>query len=318
MKTPLVSVIVVCYNQADFIMEALDSVRLQYYEQLEMIIVDNGSSDGSQEKIKTWLWMYGKEKSVPVFFHSQSINYCKAFNEALEITKGQYVIDLSGDDYLMPDHVEKSVFKLVNHQQVAVCSSNALLVDQKGKQIDSFFPMSVDGSTMGKVPEGDIYETVIRKYFVCTPTMVFDAKILKREGGYNEELVYEDFDVITRLSRKHSFIFSDHLGVRKRLHHQSFSKQQYKRYQSDILKSTFKVCQNIAIMNKSAEERHALIFRCMHEAKHALASANFEVAYRFLDLAEKLGASGIALKLYKLWHGTKLDLSHWYEKIRDR
>ncbi|AWW32319.1 glycosyl transferase [Echinicola strongylocentroti] len=316
MGQPLVSIIVVCHNQSDFIFEALDSALGQDYPLLEIIIVDNGSTDGSVEKIKTWLWMYDKGRSIKTFLYEEPINYCEAFNEALETAQGEYVIDLSGDDVLRPMHVKTSVKTLLARPDAGLCSSNAYLVKATGEKIDAFFPVSKKGETMGEVPQGDVYEKVIMRYFVSTPTIVFDTLKLKRIGGYDETLVYEDFDIITRLARKYPFVFSDHIGVEKRIHKKSFSVQQYSSRSSAMLHSTVKVCRNIAIMNRSSSERKALIFRCIHETKHALASANFEAAGQLIDLAESLGANGLAIKLCKLWQGMKLDVSFLYERLK--
>ncbi|GGF30092.1 glycosyltransferase [Echinicola rosea] len=316
MVSPLVSVVVICHNQGDYILDALNSVLRQDYPVLEIIVVDNGSKDDSVDKIKTWLWMNDQERAVKTFVYEQPVNYCEAFNEALVSTQGDYVIDLSGDDVLGKEHISKSVQTLREHPEAALCSSNANLVNENGTQIDTFFPVSQQGEILGKVPQGDVYERVIMRYCVCTPTVVFDAFKLKRIGGYNEGLVYEDFDILTRLARKYPFAFSGHLGVNKRIHRGSFSRQQYRTRSSEMLVSTVEVCKNIAIMNRTASERKALIYRCMHEAKHALGSANFEAAGELLHLAESLGASGLAIKLFRLWHGMKLDVSILYEKLR--
>ncbi|QDH79969.1 glycosyltransferase [Echinicola soli] len=316
MDYPLVSVIVICHNHSDYIFEALNSVLGQEYPSVQIIIVDNGSQDESVEKIKTWLWMNDKERSVRTFLYENPINYCEAFNEALASALGDYVIDLSGDDVLRPLHIKKSVKELKGHPEAGLCSSNANLVSEDGLQIDTFFPIDQQGKTMGWVPRGDVYEQVIMRYCICTPTIVFDTLKLKRIGGYNEELVYEDFDIITRLARKYPFAFSDHLGTDKRIHGSSFSRQQYQTKSSAMLESTVKVCQNIAIMNKTSLERKALIFRCMHEAKHALGSANFESADKLIHLAERLGATGLAIKFFRLWHEMKVDVSFFYEKLR--
>ncbi|AGA79061.1 glycosyltransferase [Echinicola vietnamensis] len=316
MDVPLVSVIVICHNHGDYVFEALNSVLSQEYPSLEMIIVDNGSQDGSIDKIKTWLWMNDKERSVKSFLYEHPINYCEAFNEALETAQGDYVIDLSGDDVLIPSHLEKSVQALRQCPEAGLCSSNANLINEEGKHIDTFFPVNQKGHVMGQVPEGEVYERVVMRYCVCTPTIVFDSVKLKQIGGYNEALVYEDFDIMTRLARKYPFAFSDHIGVNKRIHGKAFSRQQYKTKSSSMLDSTVKVCKNIAIMNRTGFERKALIYRCVHEAKHALASANFGPADELLHLAESLGANGLAVKLLRLWHGMKLDVSFLYERLK--
>lgn len=316
MEKPWVSIICTCFNQGKFVRATLDSVAQQSYENVELIVVDNGSSDGSVEKIKAWIEANDRKNFTLTFFHESRLNYCRVFNEALNQSKGDYVIDLAGDDCLYPDHVARSVMAFRHQPSAAVCSSNAHLSREGSQLMPTFFPTDSIGKTIGWKPEGDIYLDVIKKYCVCTPSMVFNAELLKKEGGYDENLVYEDFDVIARLSRKYSFIYSDHIGVRKRLHNQSFSAKQYSRKDSEMIWSTLEVCEKLAGMNCREAEDHALVFRCLHEAKHALASANFEAGKRLLNLAKQVGTKGPKLWIYQIWEVLRLDLSFFYERFK--
>ncbi|GAB3649542.1 glycosyltransferase family 2 protein [Echinicola sediminis] len=312
----LVSIICICYNHQHYLTEALNSVVQQTHRNYELIIVDNGSTDGSVEEIKKWLHYQGKEISVITQFYKKRQNYCSVFNKALEQASGDYIIDLSGDDKMLPEHVEHSVAMLQANPFAALCSSNAYLISEEGKQLGTFFPEDLEGKNHVILPCGEVYEKVIATYCVCTPTMVFEGNLLRQEDGYNEKLVYEDFDIVTRLARKYPFVYSGHLGVMKRLHQSSFSSGQYKRRHSEMLWSTLEVCENIARMNRTKKEDMALVFRCLHEAKHALASANFEVAQQLLALAERKGAKGPRLQLYKIWSSLRWDLSFWYELLK--
>ncbi|WP_186755575.1 glycosyltransferase [Echinicola salinicaeni] len=313
MENSLVSIICICYNQEDFVVASLNSVLYQSYKNIELIIVDNGSKDGSEEKIKSWLNERGRLNQIKTIFHSHSINYCKAFNEALQLANGDYIIDLSGDDVLFPEHVELSVKALKISPEAALCSSDAELYEEETQKIANFFPLSNKFLPSGWEPKGNIYKEVVGNHCLSTPTMVFRSSILKQEGGYDDNLVYEDFDIIVRLARKYNFAFSSHIGVKKRLHKTSFAKQQYKARESKMLWSTYKVCQKIKGMNQSKEEDLALVFRCKHEAKHALASANFEVARCLLELAVESGAKGLGIIFLKAWCFLKLDLSYMYK-----
>src|SRR5690606_1781766 len=156
--------------------------------------------------------------------------------------------------------------------------SNALLVADNPLPFKTFYPVNKEGSLLDAVASGDIYEHVVQKNFLCAPTMVFNTEILNNEGGYDEELSYEDFDIIVRLTRKYPFVFNEYVGVKKRILKNSFSAKQYSIRNSVMLPSTLKVCQKIKLMNRSEKENNALKFRVMFETKHALASANFDVA----------------------------------------
>src|SRR5690606_24064535 len=105
----------------------------------------------------------------------------------------------------------------------------------------------------------------------------FKTEVLKNEGGHDEDLSYEDFDIIVRLARNYLFVFNEYIGVKKRLLENSFSSKQYSIRNSVMLPSTLKICRKIQLMNRSHRENNALKFRVMFETKHALASANFDV-----------------------------------------
>ena len=314
MTPPLVSIICTSYNHGDFVTEALDSVIQQNYGNIELIIIDNGSQDGSVRIINEWLANHKGTVGVRAIFHQTTINYCRSFNQVLSTAKGKYIIDLSGDDVLLQGHLKNAV-EVLENGAAAVCFSNAYLVAPSEKNSQTFYPINQDGRTINPVTSGNIYSLVVQKNFLCAPTLVFKADALVKEDGYDETLSYEDFDIIVRMARKHKFIFNDHIGVRKRVLNSSFSAQQYKARSSIMLPSTLKVCRKIRSMNRSQEENQALRFRVMYETKHALASANFVVAERLLDLAAEIGVSGLKYHLFRTWAKFRWDISPIYSRI---
>lgn len=308
----LVSVVCTCYNHARYIQDALNSVVRQSHSHLELIIIDNGSRDDSANIIQQWSDHYRGSMAVHTILRPVPLNYCQSFNQALAMVKGKYVIDLSGDDVLLPDHVATAVNTLESHPN-RVYFSNALL-EEEGKPTSTFYPVDKEGKPLVEVASGDIYQQVIHQTVVCAATLVFPKATLLEEGGYDENLSYEDFDILVRLARKYHFAFDAHIGVKKRILDSSFSSQQYRRKNSIMLPSTLKVCYKILGMNQTAQENEALVSRLMFEAKHALASANFEVAHGFLNLAGQMGVSGWRYSLFKVWARLKWDLSFFYEQ----
>lgn len=311
MNDPLVSVICTCYNHANYIQDALDSVVGQSHSSVELIIIDNGSRDNSLHQIQVWL--SSKQGKVPIhtIFRASPLNYCQSFNQALTMIKGQYVIDLSGDDVLLPHHVAIAAKTLQGHPS-SIYFCNAFL-EEEGRTLSAFYPVGRDDKPLTAVASGDIYRQVIHRTVVCAATLVVPTHILLDEGGYDENLSYEDFDILVRLARRHHFIFNEHIGVKKRILKSSFSSQQYRVRSSAMLPSTLKVCYKISEMNRTQQENDALGIRLMFEAKHALASANFEAAHGFLELAGQMRVSGTRYFLFKLWAKIELDLSFFYK-----
>ena len=106
MKAPLVSVVCLCYNHERFVGEAVRSVLNQTHPSIQLIVVDDHSTDGSQLIIEKLLTGH---PSVEFISLGKNIGNCRAFNKGLEKVAGEFVIDLSADDVLMPARVETGV-----------------------------------------------------------------------------------------------------------------------------------------------------------------------------------------------------------------
>jgi len=103
---PLVTVICLCYNHDAFVQEALNAVLNQEYQPLELIVVDDASTDGSKNKIEAWL-----EQHPNCYFIANRTNLgpTKSFNQALQLAKGSYILDLATDDVLLPNAIQLQV-----------------------------------------------------------------------------------------------------------------------------------------------------------------------------------------------------------------
>jgi len=312
--TDRVTVICIAFNHEKWIEETLESVRLQDYYSKELIIIDNGSTDNTPEIIRKWVSQRSGNMSVQTLFYGQEQPYCSLFNESLKTLASQYVVDLSGDDVLYPDHLFRSIEQLKRAPFAAFVFSDAYILSPEG-EIKTFYKRDSAGELTEEIAQGELYETLIEHNYICSPTIVFNAKILEKEGGYDSKLYYEDFDIQLRLSRKHPVVYSDHIGVLKRQHPKSLSSGQYQRYKSKMLPSTLLVCQKIKDMNVNQEEDRALGKRILYELKHALWSANFEPAQGFVKLGEEIGLKGLEFTFYKFWLKKRYDFSWLYLQI---
>lgn len=310
----MVTIICIAYNHEQWIEETLESVRSQDYYSKELIVVDNGSTDSTAEKIKNWVNRSSGHLSVEAIFNEEMQPYCQVFNQILARVNSQYLVDLSGDDVLYPDHLMASVSELKMAPHAGFVFSGAYILDQMG-EVRTFYQRTTAGELIEEIELSNIYETLIYKNLICSPTVVFNTAILQKEGGYDESLYYEDFDIQIRLSRNHPVVFSDHIGVLKRKHNKSMSAEQYQSYHSKMLPSTVKVCSKILGMNIYPEENTALKRRILYELKHALWSANFEPAKDLVELGNELGIKSIRFLFYKLWTSMRWDISWLYVQL---
>lgn len=310
-----VTVVCIAYNHGKWIGETLESVRLQDYPDVELIVVDNGSTDDTAAKIREWAAKTAGFLAVQTIFYGEPQPYCQLFNRVIAELSGQFLIDLSGDDVLYPQHLSASVAGLQRNPSAGFSFSNANLLAPSGA-VNPYYRQASDGNLVNVPDLEDLYATLIRRSCICSPTVVFNASILRKEGGYDESLFYEDFDIQIRLARNHPAVFSDHVGVLKRIHVDSMSAAQYFPSQSRMLPSTVRVCWKIRQMNRSEEENRALAIRILFELKHALWSANFEPARSLVQLGKALGLKTLDFRIYRIWAKMGWDISWLYLKLK--
>ncbi len=281
MTPPLVTVICVCYNQARFVTEALDSIINQTYSNLELIVIDDGSADGSGKVIKQWM---GNHAQATFIMNGKNIGYCKTFNKAYKISKGEFIIDLSADDVLLPNRVEEGVGILEKAgENFAIAFSDAQYIHEAGDPIK----LHSEKYPHATIPSGDMYKDLIERYFICSPTMMFRKAMLDSLGGYDESLAFEDFDLWIRASRNFKFIYSPAVLVKKREVMSSMSAKQFERANPQRL-STLEVCKKIKLLNRNRKEADALRRRLRYEIRVSLRSLDFRMAFAFWKLLRSI------------------------------
>ena len=135
---PLVSTIVLCYNQSQFVLETLESVKAQTYKATQLIIVDDCSSDDSVATIERWL----QENGIDCTFirHQKNQGICKSLNDALAVATGKYISMVASDDVWLPDKIARQV-EIMESQpdHVGVLYSDAFQIDEHGHALPDMF-----------------------------------------------------------------------------------------------------------------------------------------------------------------------------------
>lgn len=305
MPQPLVTIICLCYNHASWVRETLDSAWKQEYPAIELIIVDDASTDGSVAVIQEWMQ---DKPQVSFIALPHNVGNCKAFNIALAGAKGAYIIDLAADDLLMPERVAVGVQAMEEAGEVwGVHFSDALYIDAAGKFIKSHYQRNAKGELISQVPQGWVYREVLERYFICTPTMMMRRSVLESLGGYDGSLAYEDFDLWVRSARSWKYLYTDKVLVTKRVLPRSWSARQYEA-ETLQLASTLKVCQKAAVLNENREEHKALANRLRFELRQAIRHRQWEVGLQFLELKKQVWPKALEDKLYTLLLKNKIPI----------
>jgi len=287
-----VTVICSCYNHSSFVAESLNSVLNQSHKNIQLIVIDDFSSDNSVEVIENFIEDYPQ---IIFIKNTNNLGVTKSFNNAMKFAKGEFIIDLAADDILLANCVQTQLeaFNTSKLKNLAIVYGNAEFISEKGTHISYYFDVDFNFKTINKRPFGDLYAEVISdKTVICSVTAMVKKSVFDALNGYDENLTYEDFDFWIRVSRTYNIDFIDTVLVQKRIVpnslHSNFFKQNNKHGYSTnlILKKAFS-------LNKSKKEHRILLKRINLEIKIALKTKNYFLALMNIILRIQVGLKSI-------------------------
>lgn len=217
MNAPLVTIGIPVYNAEKFVLDTLKSIKDQTYNNIEVIIVDDGSTDKSREKILAW----SKENSLPIklIVNPKNRGLTYSCNLILETAKGKYYQKVDADDIILDDKIEKHVQLLERSgQRTAAVYSYVKLIDEKGQLIKQDYNDRIN--FRGRVTD-DLFFDLLRLNFIPNPSILLRTDAIRKVGGYDATLLFEDYDLWLRLSRQFNFYFDDAVTCLYRIHNGS-------------------------------------------------------------------------------------------------
>lgn len=128
---PLVSVIIPSYNGEKFIGESIESILEQTYENWEIVIIDDASTDHSLEVIKTY-----KDKRIKLFCNEVNKGIATSTNRGIQESRGEYIALLDDDDIAEKDRLALQVKYLETHKEIDILGGRTTLIDELGEIID--------------------------------------------------------------------------------------------------------------------------------------------------------------------------------------
>ena len=271
---PKVSIICTCFNHERYVIESLQSVLSQTYRNYELIVVDDKSTDESPAIIEKF---QKKHPQITFIRREKNEGICKAFNTAFKICSGDFIIDLAADDILLAKRLERGVkiFETLD-DSYGVIFGDAELIDADGKRL-WFHSEKYPHNT---IPQGNIYESLIERYFICSPTMMFRRAVIESLGGYDETLSYEDFDFWIRSSRIFKYHYEPEILVKKRKLKNSLSHSQFKVFNRHNF-ATYRVCTKILDLNRTVREQDALRKRIQYEIRQSIRTLDISLTYKY-------------------------------------
>jgi glycosyltransferase involved in cell wall biosynthesis len=286
-NNPLVTIICLCYNHEAYVVESLNSVINQSYSSIEVIIVDDCSTDTSKAIITSWL---GKNTEILFITNETNLGNTKSFNKALKHAKGEYIIDLATDDILLPNCVALQIdsFKNSGYKNLGVVYGNVELISENGAFESFYFPVNNQKKVIENRITGDIYQSVLSGgNSICSVSAMIKKTVFDHLKGYDEKLAYEDLDFWIRASRLYEFDFIDGPLVQKRIVTNSLGSDFFKKKDARARKinnSTYLILKKAIALNQTRAEDLAIQKRVHHEIMHTLKINDFDLFSKLIGL----------------------------------
>lgn len=192
-NSPLVSVVIPSYNHKQYIGEAIKSVIDQTYTNIELIVIDDGSTDGSLSLLNDLSNIYGFK-----FVAQENQGVCKTLNRGIrEFSKGQLICILASDDRFHLSKIELQVKELSNNKSSEFCFTQAVEFDtDSGKEMRVFPKKNFTGNVLNKI--------IFRQPYAAGSIM-FTRDLYDSVGGFDPALKAEDWDFSIRCAAKTVF-----------------------------------------------------------------------------------------------------------------
>ena len=202
MNLPLISVIIPTYNRFQFLLEAIASVESQSYPNLEIIVVDDGSTDETSS--------ISRKKNIKYIFQENK-GPSAARNTGASTAKGNWLAFLDSDDLWKPKKLMKQWEALKNNPDCKAVYTNEIWI-RNGVRINQ--------CQKHKKFSGWIYPKCLPLCIISPSSILLHKNLWKEAGGMDESLpLAEDYDLWLRLTAKHKFLFLDENLIIKRAGH---------------------------------------------------------------------------------------------------
>ncbi|MCL4429115.1 MAG: glycosyltransferase [Chloroflexi bacterium] len=209
----LVSVIMSSYNYEKYIAESIESVLNQTFRDLELIIVDDGSTDSSPQIIADY---QKKDPRIHAIFHQKNMGIAKTLNDCLNQARGNFISFIDADDLWVESKLEKQVAVLKKDDTLLVWSEGEIVNSEgikTGQMVTKFLNAPINKN-------GNLFQELLREQFVFRQSLIFKSDFIKNIRFDSALRYVNDHRFIVDLSLDNHFLFMPEPLAKYRLHDQ--------------------------------------------------------------------------------------------------
>ncbi len=230
---PLVSIVIPAYNHEKYIQETIKSLINQTYENIELIVLDDGSTDSTFEKLTELQSECENRFKRVVFQKKENEGTCKTYNRFLDICEGKYIYDIASDDISAHSAIEHEVEFLENNNEYVICVGNNEFIDDSSKkcnvnlkfqptisgQIENFkeYYETINPDIKFDSEDFGTYKTLVFRNYIPNGILIRKS-IFEKIGKYTEDAPLEDYWFLIQASKYGKIKFLDEILYYYRLH----------------------------------------------------------------------------------------------------
>jgi len=215
---PLVSVIMPAFNHELYIAEALQSIGNQTHKNIELIVINDGSTDGTTEIIEEYV-KKNSDKNIK-YLHKRNEGVCKTLNKGLEMSTGDYIAFLGSDDLWLPDRLAIQLEFMENNKNIGMVFADTWFLDFSKKTNNKWsdYKPRIKNYFKNGIQNTDLYALFLTQPLVPALTVLIRRQVLLEVGFFDEDLVYEDHDLWLRIALKYPLGYIDQPLAFYRIH----------------------------------------------------------------------------------------------------
>jgi len=211
-KNPLVSVVLPAYNAEKFLKKAIQSIINQDYNNFELLVINDASTDKTKNIIKK---LAQKDKRIKTLHNKTNQKIARSLNRAIKAAQGKYIVRADADDICHPQRISTQVAFMEKNSNVIICGSAINIINVRGAKTGSRFYNQFDK---------EIRKKIFRYSPFCHPSIIFRRKKALTAGLYNPYLdCAQDYELYFRLGKLGAFANLDKKLYSLRFHGKSTS-----------------------------------------------------------------------------------------------
>lgn len=213
-----VSVVIPVFNAKKFISETIESVVAQTYPHWELVVVDDGSTDGTSEILKKYKKMLSTKMRI---ITQKNCGVSIARNRGIAISKGEYIAFLDHDDLWLPEKLEIQTKILDSDKSLGMVYCDSYVIDEKSNIKEDSVIQSILSRNipLQRRFRGWIFDELFYVNYISLETAVIRKKVLKNTGMFNPDYkIAEDYDLFLKIAKKYPVDFVEKRLAKFRAH----------------------------------------------------------------------------------------------------